>query len=86
MNHRGPPIAESAGTLFSFETAWARTRVLDAHAIETADFDIRCVRPLSPHLDPHLLIERADAAHRARAPRRFPCRVRARLSRCAYGP
>ena len=42
MNHQGPPAAESAGTLalFPSEAAWARTRVLDAQAIETSDFDL----------------------------------------------
>ena len=42
MNHRGSPGAAPAGTLalFPSETAWARTRVLDAQAIETCDFDL----------------------------------------------
>ena len=42
MNHRGPPGAEPAGTLalFPSDAAWARTRVLDAQAIETCDFDL----------------------------------------------
>ena len=55
MNHQGPPAAESAGTLalFPSEAAWARTRVLDAQAIETSDFDLdafaryRCIRILT---------------------------------------
>ena len=42
MNHRGPPDAEPAGTLalFPSEAAWARTRVLDAQAVDTCDFDL----------------------------------------------
>ena len=42
MNHRGPPGAEPAGTLalFPSEAAWARTRVLDAQAVDTCDFDL----------------------------------------------
>ena len=52
MNHQDPPVAESTGTLalFPSEAAWARTRVLDAQAIETCDFDLdafaryRCIR------------------------------------------
>ena len=42
MNHRGPPGAEPAATLalFRSEAAWARTRVLDAQAIATSDFDL----------------------------------------------
>ena len=42
MNHQGPPGAEPASTLalFPSQTAWARTRVLDAQAIETCDFDL----------------------------------------------
>ena len=42
MKHRASPGAEPAGTLalFPSETAWARTRVLDAQAIETCDFDL----------------------------------------------
>ena len=42
MNHRGPPGAESAGTLALFPSGggWARTRVLDARAIEAGDFDL----------------------------------------------
>lgn len=42
MNQRGPPGAAPADTLslFHSETAWARTRVLDAQAIETCDFDL----------------------------------------------
>ena len=42
MNHRGPPGAEPAVTLVLFrsEAAWTRTRVLDAQAIATSDFDL----------------------------------------------
>ena len=42
MKHRASPGAEPADTLslFPSETAWARTRVLDAQAIETCDFDL----------------------------------------------
>ena len=42
MDHRGPPGAESAGTLALFPSGggWARTRVLDARAIEASDFDL----------------------------------------------
>ena len=42
MNHRDPAGAEPAGTLalFPSDAAWARTSVLDAQAIETADFDL----------------------------------------------
>ena len=42
MDHRGPPGAESAGTLALFPSGggWARTRVLDARAIEAGDFDL----------------------------------------------
>ena len=55
MNHRGPPGAEPAGTLalFPSDAPWASTRVLDAHAIETTDFDLdafaryRCIRILT---------------------------------------
>ena len=55
MNHQDPPVAESTGTLalFPSEAAWARTRVLDAQAIETCDFDLdafaryRCIRILT---------------------------------------
>ena len=55
MNHRGPPGVEPACTLalFPSDAAWARTRVLDAQAIETCDFDLdafaqyRCIRILT---------------------------------------
>ena len=42
MDHRGPGSAESAGTLalFPSDAGWARTRVLDARAIEAGDFDL----------------------------------------------
>ena len=42
MDHRGPRGAESAGTLALFPSGggWARTRVLDARAIEASDFDL----------------------------------------------
>ena len=42
MKHRVSPGAAPADTLslFPFETAWARTRVLDAQIIETADLDL----------------------------------------------
>ena len=42
MNHRSPPGAEPAGmlALFPSDAAWARTRVLDAQAIDTCDFDL----------------------------------------------
>ena len=42
MDRRGPPGAESAGTLALFPSGggWARTRVLDARAIEVGDFDL----------------------------------------------
>ena len=42
MNHRDLPGAEPADTLalFPSEMAWARTRVLDAQAVETSEFDL----------------------------------------------
>ena len=42
MTHRDPPGAETADTLalFPSDAAWATARVLDAHAIETPDFDL----------------------------------------------
>ena len=57
MNHRGPPGAEPAATLalFPSEAAWARTRVLDAQAIDTSNFDLDAFGTLSPHPHPHLL-------------------------------
>ena len=52
VDHRGPDSA-SALALFPSEADWVRTRVLDARAIETCDFDLesfaryRCIRILT---------------------------------------